>query len=142
MDTYNLQRFVDAQEQTYPYALQEIRKGHKLGHWIWYIFPQMKGLGHSHLSDYYGIGSWDEAHEYLSHPILGSRLCEITEALLTHNDKCAEQIFTQIDAMKVRSSMTLFNTVCSNDIFQQVLDKFYDGKNDSLTLEILNCKYD
>ena len=138
MDKYNLQRFVDAQEKDYEHALQEMRRGLKWGHWIWYIFPQLKRLGHSSLSDYFGISSLDEAAAYLVHPILGCHLREITQALLTHSAKNIEEIFTQIDAMKVRSSMTLFDAVCPNDIFGQVVDKFYDGNKDPLTLNLLH----
>lgn len=138
MDKYNLQRFEEAQEQTYEQALREIRKGHKLGHWIWYIFPQMRGLGYSSLSDYYGIANIDEATAYLGHPILGERLREITEALLVHSNKHIEEIFTQIDAMKVCSSMTLFDAVCPNDVFQKVIDKYYNGDKDQLTLAKLH----
>ena len=138
MDKYNLQRFADAQEQTYERALYEIKKGHKLSHWIWYIFPQIKGLGYSYNSEFYGIGSWGEAFEYLRHPILGERLREITEALLAHSDKHIEEIFTQIDAMKVRSSMTLFDAVSPNDVFEHVLNKFYNREKDQLTLEKLS----
>ena len=140
MDKYNLQRFIEAQEQTYEKALQEIRRGCKWGHWIWYIFPQMRGLGQSSLSDYYGIANIDEATAYLGHPILGERLREITEALLVHSDKYIEEIFTQIDAMKVCSSMTLFDAVSPNDVFQKVIDKYYNGNKDMLTLKMLGVK--
>lgn len=138
MDKYNLERFVKAQEQTYEQALQEIRNGRKQGDWIWYIFPQVKGLGHSDMSDYYGIGSWGEAYLYPLHSVLDERLREITEALLAHEKgKHIEEIFTPHDAMKVRSSMTLFDQVCPNNVFRQVLEKYYDGEEDQLTLEIM-----
>ena len=140
MDKYNLQRFVDAQENAYEHALQEMRRGFKWGHWIWYIFPQLKGLGHSYNSDFYGISGLDEANAYLAHPILGRRLREITEVLLTHSDKSAEAIFTKIDAKKVRSSMTLFDAVCPNDVFEQVLCQFYDGRKDRRSLSILEVE--
>ncbi len=139
MDKYNLQRFVVAQENAYEHALQEMRRGSKWGHWIWYIFPQLKGLGHSYNSDFYGISGLDEASAYLAHPILGRRLREITEVLLTHSDKPAEAIFTEIDAMKVRSSMTLFDAVCPNDVFEQVLCQFYDGRKDRRSLSLLEA---
>ena len=138
MDKYNLERFIEAQEQTYEHALQEIRRGCKSGHWIWYIFPQLRGLGKSRLSDYYGIEDLQEATDYLSHPVLGWRLCEITEALLVHSDKNIEEIFRQIDAKKVCSSMTLFDAAFPNYIFRQVLDEFYNGEKDRLTLKKLN----
>ena len=122
-----LERFLDAQRLGYDSALTEIRNGKKTGHWIWYVFPQMRGLGHSSNSKYYGISSIDEARAYLSHPVLGARLREIAEALLYHTGKSAEKILGRIDALKVRSSMTLFDMVCPNDVFDRVLQEFYDG---------------
>ncbi len=108
---YDLQRFIDAQERDYATALAEIKAGRKQSHWIWYIFPQLKGLGRSYHSNLYGIESRAEAEAYLAHPVLGARLREITDALLSHEDKSAVQIFGWLDAMKVRSSMTLFDAV-------------------------------
>ena len=136
-DPFLLRRFVDAQQHTYSYALEEIQNGRKEGHWIWFIFPQMKGLGYSPMSQNYGITSLDEAHAYLAHPVLRSRLIEITEALLRHKDKTAFEIFGTIDAIKVRSCMTLFDLVEPDAIFAQVLDAFYNGERDDLTLQIL-----
>lgn len=141
--TYNqpcpdLQHFIDAQEHNYATALAEVKMGLKTSHWIWYIFPQLRGLGKSHNSEYYGIRDLNEARKYLCHPVLGSRLREITEALLAIEGKSANQILGGIDTMKVQSSMTLFDTVCPNDIFCRVIDKYYAGVKDSRTLKMLN----
>ncbi len=137
---YNLERFLDAQRFDYASALAEIKAGQKTTHWIWYIFPQMKGLGHSPNSQYYGITSLDEAKEYLSHPVLGTRLRKITEALLAIEGKSAEEILSRIDAQKVKSSMTLFNAASPGDIFEKVLEKYYAGKVDGKTLGVMKCR--
>lgn len=123
-----LERFIEAQKRDYKAALEEVRSGQKRTHWIWYIFPQMYGLGHSYYANLYGIRDRKEAEAYLNDEILGKRLREVTSALLQHEGKTAEEIFGELDAMKVRSSMTLFDAVCPNDIFAEVLDKFYDGE--------------
>lgn len=129
----DITRFVEAQEAKwmgYDWALAEIANGKKISHWIWYIFPQLRGLGHSRRSHYYGIVDRKEAEEYLAHPILGPRLREITEALLKHTDKTAVDILGGIDAQKVQSCMTLFDCISPNDIFGEVLEQFYNGKRD------------
>lgn len=126
--TYDLERFIEAQKLDYDIALNEIRKGQKRGHWIWYIFPQIKGLGHSYNSEYYGISGTKEAKAYLDHPLLGARLREISQALLYCGNPSADDILGFPDVLKVRSCMTLFDLVSPNDIFKQVLDKYYDGK--------------
>lgn len=143
-DPYNLQRFLGAQENFYAQALKEIRDGSKTSHWIWFIFPQVRGLGHSPMSENYGIGSLDEAKAYLDDPVLRSRLVEISTALLRHSKgglfrkpKTAEQILGNTDALKVRSCMTLFDLIEPNSIYAQVLDAFYNGERDDLTLQIL-----
>lgn len=143
-DPYNLQRFLDAQEDVYEQALTEIHNGRKTSHWIWFIFPQVRGLGHSPMADDYGISSLDEARAYLANPILKSRLVEISIALMQHSrgsifrkPKSAEQIFGYTDALKVRSCMTLFDLVEPDAIFALVLDAFYNGERDDLTLQIL-----
>ena len=141
MANYDLQRFITAQEQPYSgyqQALSEIQKGRKTGHWIWYIFPQMKGLGHSYMSNYYGISCLEEAQEYMSNEILSARLREITNALLSHKDKTSKEILGDVDSWKVRSCMTLFDAVCPNDIFREVLNQFYGGKSCQRTLGKLN----
>lgn len=138
ISTFDLKRFIIAQNKynTYNLALSEVRKGQKRSHWIWYIFPQVCGLGHSSTSQMYGIKSLEEAKAYFKNETLKNRLCEITHALLEQNDT-ASSIFGGLDAMKVRSCMTLFNLVSPNDIFAKVLDKFYDGKQCERTLSIL-----
>ena len=130
----------------YKQALKEIRNGRKEDHWIWFIFPQIRGLGHSPVSEMYSIPSLDEARAYLDNPILKERLVEISSALLKHSEgglfhkpKTAEQILGYTDALKVRSCMTLFDIIEPNAIFAQVLDAFYGGERDNLTLQLLDC---
>ena len=137
-----LERFVKAQHDTYETAFSEIRQGCKRTHWIWYIFPQLVGLGHSSNARYYGIRNRAEAEAYLNHPVLGSRLHRISERLLTVEGRTAREILGNLDAMKVRSSMTLFDAVSPNDIFGLVLDKFYGGQRCQYTLEMLDEKPD
>ena len=144
-DPFNLQRFLGAQESFYAQALKEIRNGRKTSHWIWFIFPQLRGLGHSPMADNYGISSLDEARAYWEHPILHHRLVEITESLLIHSKrrifhspKTAFEILGTIDAIKVRSCMTLFDMVEPNSIFAEVINAFYEGERDPLTLEKLS----
>ena len=108
-NNYNLNRFIEAQNRDYDIALAEIRAGKKASHWMWYIFPQLKGLGRSSTSEYYGLSGIKEAQAYLSDPILKARLIEITDAVIAHKDKSAEEIFGGIDAKKLRSCMTLFS---------------------------------
>lgn len=146
MDIYNLSRFVEAQDSysQYDYALEEIRCGRKRSHWIWFVFPQMKGLGHSYRSEYYGISGIDEALAYWQHPVLGKRLREITEALLGVEGRSAREILGGVDARKVRSSMTLFWKATGEWLFHQVLDKYYEGKMCGRTLsmfEQFECKF-
>lgn len=130
-----LQRFIEAQNDSYDQALKEIRNGRKLTHWIWYIFPQIKGLGFSYNSEYYGITSLQEAKDYLENELLRKRLFEITESLLMHKGKDIESIMGDIDALKLKSSMTLFDAVQPDDIFGEVLDEFYGGERCRITLE-------
>ena len=134
-----LERFIKAQDHTYEVALNEIKAGRKRSHWIWFIFPQIKGLGFSHMSQLYGIENIDEAREYLANPVLGTRLVEISEALLNlHENDPAVVMGGSPDDIKLQSSMTLFAAVSDdNSVFHRVLDKFFDGKKDSKTLEIL-----
>ena len=129
-----LERFIKAQERDWPTALTEIKTGRKQTHWIWYIFPQLVGLGGSCYSNLYGIRGLNEAEAYLKHPILGRRLQEITCELLKHSDLAVADIFGELDGMKVKSCMTLFDLVSPNDVFAQVLDMFYGGKRCELTL--------
>lgn len=128
---FDLERFLKAQNSgsvTYSEALGEIIEGQKRSRWIWYVFPQIKGLGHSQNSEYYGIGSKEEAMAYLEHPVLGQRLREITKALLSSGNPSAYSIFGFPDVLKVQSCMTLFDLISPNDIFNEVLEKYYEGK--------------
>lgn len=131
---YNLERFLEAQETDYSVALREIQGGKKSGHWIWFIFPQIKGLGHSYNSEFYGISGTEEAKAYLNHPVLGLRLREITTALLNCGNPSADNILGFPDVLKVKSCMTLFDLVSPNDIFNDVLDKYYEGKRCEKTI--------
>lgn len=133
----NLQRFLTAQEKDYPIALSEIKSGRKQSHWMWYIFPQIEGLGFSETSKYYAIESIHEAKEFLDHPVLGSRLIEICNALLNLEANDPYKIFGSPDDMKLHSSMTLFSSSSDPDpIFQKVLDKFFNGEKDEKTLQM------
>ena len=132
-----LERYIKAQEKVYQWALAEVKNGKKLSHWIWYIFPQLKGLGTSESSQYYGINDIEEARAYLNHPILGARLREITSAFLDSVGKNAQDVFGYLDAMKVRSCMTLFDEVSEDDLFRKVLERYYSGLADEKTLAIL-----
>lgn len=132
-----IERFVQAQKDCYGRALEEIRAGEKRSHWMWFIFPQISGLGHSMTSIFFSIKDIDEAKEYLTHPVLGSRLREICEVLLGLDSNDAHSIFGSPDDIKLRSSMTLFDVVEPDSIFANVLMKFFQGKRDSKTLKIL-----
>lgn len=131
---YDLERFVEAQKYDYDEALSEVKDGQKRGHWIWYIYPQIKGLGHSYNSEFFGISSKEEAKAYLDHPVLGQRLREITQALLNCDNQSAEDIFGFPDVLKVRSCMTLFDLVAPDDIFNDVLYKYYEGQRCDKTI--------
>jgi len=135
----NIQRFLDAQSATYARALQEIKQGRKQSHWMWYIFPQLAGLGRSETAKYFAIKDMQEANAYISDQVLGVRLIEITEALLVINNKTANQVFGGPDDLKLKSCMTLFASLDNpNAVFQKVLDKYYDGKKDNNTLALLS----
>lgn len=135
---YDLDRFRRAQRGEYEEALAEIKKGRKNGHWMWYIFPQLSGLGMSATSLYYGIRGLGEARAYYDDPVLGERLREISSALLEIPTNDARAVFWYPDDLKLRSCMTLFAAADpENEIFRKVLDKFFDGKPDELTLEKL-----
>lgn len=137
MNDFDLSRFHKAQEYSYQAAFAEIKEGYKRSHWMWYIFPQIKGLGRSSMSEYYGITCLDEAKSYLEDEVLGPRLKEICEELMSHSDKSARDIFGGVDSMKLKSSMTLFDKVSPNDVFAKVLDIFFDSKRDKRTLSIM-----
>ena len=138
MDEFNLGRFVDAQAPVYADALAELRRGRKESHWMWFVFPQLAGLGRSATARFYAIGSRDEARAYLAHPLLGPRLVECTEATLAHRGRSPEAIFGPVDAMKFRSSMTLFEAAAEGaGTFGHALDSFFDGARDAATLDLL-----
>jgi uncharacterized protein (DUF1810 family) len=131
---HRLERFVEAQESGFDDVLAELLGGRKTSHWIWFIFPQIAGLGHSPVSQMYAITSLDEARAYLAHPVLGTRLRECAGILLTIEDRTAVGILGPTDALKLRSSMTLFQRAAPDElVFGQVLDRFYDGVGDVLT---------
>lgn len=132
-----LERFIKAQDTSYDIALSEMKSGRKRSHWMWYIFPQIKGLGFSSTAQYYAIQNKKEAQRYLAHPVLGKRLIEISEVLLQIKSNDASKVFGYPDDMKLKSSMTLFYLVSGEDIFKKVLDKFFDGKIDKKTEELL-----
>ena len=135
----NMERFLVAQERDYEIALSEIRNGRKKSHWMWYIFPQLRGLGTSTMAHKYGIVDLGEAKAYLEHPVLSARLYELCGELLKHKDKSAYDIFGDIDAMKLKSSMTLFAlTSKEHTIFDEVLEFFFDGERDAITLKLIN----
>ncbi len=139
-DDFNLGRFVDAQAPVYARALAELRRGYKESHWMWFVFPQLAGLGRSGTALLYAIGSLAEARAYLAHPTLGPRLIECTQALLAHRDRGAEAIFGPVDAMKLRSSMTLFEAAGDDaGTFVEALDSFFGGARDAVTLRLLEA---
>ncbi|MGN0981344.1 MAG: DUF1810 domain-containing protein [Candidatus Limivicinus sp.] len=133
-----LDRFLEAQRGAYAAALAEVRRGRKTSHWMWYIFPQIAGLGQSATARYYSIRDLEEARAYYAHPVLGQRLREISSVLLELRGSDPVAVFGGIDSMKLKSSMTLFAMAAPHDpVFQQVLDKYYSGEQDSLTLRLL-----
>ena len=138
MDINKLQKFIDAQENDYSTALTEIKNGYKKSHWMWYIFPQINGLGSSHTTQYFAIKNLEEATMYLQHELLGKRLIEISQILLGLENKSAQEIFGYPDVLKLCSSMTLFAQVeNAPSIFKNVLDKYFNGKFDEKTMDLL-----
>lgn len=137
-DDYHLQRFVDAQTGVFEDACAELRRGKKTGHWMWFIFPQLRGLGSSPMAEYFGIVSIDEARSYLADPLLGGRLVECTRLATAIEGRSLREIFGSPDDMKFRSSMTLFaHAATENSIFTEAVDKLCDGRFDPLTLDRL-----
>jgi uncharacterized protein (DUF1810 family) len=135
---YHLQRFLDAQANVYDAVLDELRAGRKSSHWMWFIFPQIKGLGHSGTAQKFAIASLEEAKAYLHHPVLGPRIRECTQLVLNVDGRSAEQIFGYPDNLKFRSCMTLFMTATTdNKVFKEALLKYFEGKPDQLTLDLL-----
>ena len=137
-DPYDLERFVEAQSRVYDTVRAELRQGAKRSHWMWFIFPQIKGLGSSATAVHFAIDSREEAAAYLKHPVLGPRLVECTRLVLDVKGRTSIQIFGLIDDLKFRSSMTLFAEVTLKEtVFREALEKYFDGEADALTLEIL-----
>ncbi len=137
-NSFNLQRFVEAQNPLYDRVLAELQRGEKRSHWMWFIFPQLKGLGHSSMAEHYGIASRAEAEAYLKHDVLGPRLVECTKLVNAVEGKTIEQIFGYPDDLKFRSSMTLFAAVSEvGSVFQKTLEKYFGGESDPVTAEKL-----
>ena len=139
MDFNSLDRFVQAQTLMYPSVLKQMQNGKKTSHWMWYMFPQLRGLGTSTMAHIYGISGLGEAKAYLAHPVLSERLYKLCGELLKHKDKTALEIFGNIDEMKLKSSMTLF-ALTSEDytIFDEVLEHFFGGEMDEVTVKLIN----
>ncbi len=133
---YNLDRFIDAHNDDYTRALNEVKSGRKLTHWMWYIFPQIAGLGMSETAQYYEIKSLDEARAYLNNELLKSHLIEISNALLELYTNDPVEVFGDVDALKLKSSMTLFSYVSDDEIFNKVIDKYFNGSKDLTTVRI------
>ena len=139
-DEFRLGRFLEAQEASYATALQELRSGRKRTHWIWYVFPQLKGLGTSSMSEEYGVSGLPEARLYLAHPVLGQRLRDCTEAMLGQQAASAESVLGALDAEKFRSCLTLFSTAePTAQVFDMALERFFSGARDRKTLELLEA---
>ena len=135
----NLNRFIKAQDESYDEIIRELKNGEKVTHWMWYVFPQIAGLGQSATAKFYAIQDPSEAQAYLDHPILGKRLLECTKIVMSLRGKSANTIFGDIDAMKFRSSMTLFMSVLGSDsVFQEAIEKYFEGEPDPKTLDILS----
>jgi uncharacterized protein (DUF1810 family) len=136
----DLERFVEAQEPIYPSVVEELRQGVKSGHWMWFVFPQVAGLGRSPMSERYAIRSLEEAHAYLAHPTLGAVLRECARLVAAIPDRSAEEVFGSIDARKLRSSMTLFRLADPDEpVFTEVLDRYFEGGTDPATEAILDA---
>ncbi len=138
---FDLERFVEAQNPVYATVCEELRRGEKRSHWMWFIFPQIRGLGRSHIAQRYAIGSREEASAYLAHPVLGSRLVECTRLVNTIEGRSVEEIFGSPDDMKFRSSMTLFAAVSENPVFSEALEKYFNGSPDRLTINALKAGF-
>ena len=141
-DPFNLARFVDAQDGLFEDALAEIRRGQKRSHWMWFVFPQLRGLGSSEMAHRFGLSSLNEARAYLAHPILGARFQTIVEALQDLVDTSAVEVFGLVDARKLRSSLTIFNQAGGGALFQAALQRWFAGEEDPATLALINSKSD
>src|SRR5262245_39126432 len=137
-DPYNLNRFVQAQNPVYAQVCAELQEGHKRGHWMWFVFPQIKGLGYSPTSRLFAISSLEEARAYMRHPILGPRLIECTKLVISNSGLTIHQIFGSPDDLKFHSSMTLFSHAASEkEVFEEALQKFFGGQHDQATVRLL-----
>ena len=136
-----LERFLYVQNRTHEQAVEEIRNGKKISHWMWYTFPQIQGLGESEYSIFYAIDDIEEAKRYLEHNILGPRLKKISNELLKLKINDPVEIFGRLDSLKLKSSMTLFDYIENNEVFEEVLDKYYEGEKDDKTIQILERNY-
>lgn len=136
-DIISLDRFIDAQKEDYDMAFREISNGRKHNHYMWYIFPQIKGLGRSSTASFYGIDGLEEARDYMENKYLRNNLVNISSKLLELNTNNPKDIFGSIDSKKLKSSMTLFEMVSENEVFSQVLEKYFDGERDELTLDLV-----
>lgn len=140
---FQLERFVQAQDRVYADVLDELRQGNKTSHWMWFIFPQHRELGRSTLARHYGIRTLQEARAYLAHTVLGPRFLQCCQLLLTHTGKTALEILHHPDDLKLRSSMTLFAMAAPNEpIVQQVLNQFYGGESDVMTVQLVRRNYE
>lgn len=139
---YDLNRFINAHKEMFNVALSEIKKGKKESHWMWFIFPQLKGLGKTDISNYYGIDNIDEAKEYVKNEYLYNNLKDITQAILNIENKTVVEILGFPDCYKLKSSMTLFYLASNDILFKKVLDKYYNGELDNLTIKLLGDNYD
>lgn len=137
VDAFRLSRFLDAQASAYPTAFREICSGRKQSHWIWFVFPQLRGLGSSDNSEKYGLSGLDEARAYLAHPVLGGRLREATTAMMAHRSAGASSVLAALDALKLRSCLTLFSLAEPGGLYAQALQALFDGERDRRTLELL-----
>lgn len=138
----SLERFVEAQGSVYDVALAELQRGEKRSHWMWFVFPQLAGLGRSATAQRFGIEGGAEARAYLAHPVLGARLRECAHALLDLDSHDPVEVLGPVDALKLRSSMTLFAAVSDDSVFRQVLDDYFGGETDALTEELLSRRSD
>lgn len=138
MNPFNLQRFLDAQAPVWDEVRSELGQARKRSHWMWFVFPQLAGLGRSGTARFYGIGGADEARAYLEHPVLGARLQECCALLLKAKGVSAQEVFGEVDAMKLRSCLTLFEAVSPQTaVFQECIDRYFSGERDPLTQELL-----
>ena len=136
---YDLERFIVAQDMSYDIAVRELKNGYKSSHWMWYIFPQFRGLGYSNRTEFYAIKSIEEAKAYLAHPILGERLIACARLLLDIKNRSIGQILGYPDDLKLKSSMTLFDSVSDETIFNEVLERYFNAERDSRTLEFIKA---